>query len=145
MDKWGLSRFLEAQNEVYEKVFAELANGRKETHWMWFIFPQLKGLGHSPTAQYYGIYGLEEAKRFLAAPLLGQRLRECVAAVLQHQGTPLLHILGSPDDLKFCSSMTLFLAAAESREDRQLFRSAIDTFCDSALDSRTMEMIAQTS
>jgi uncharacterized protein (DUF1810 family) len=104
--------FVTAQNRVYEDVVGELSAGRKATHWMWFIFPQLRALGRSATAQHYGLQSLEEAKAFLAHPVLGPRLLECTRLVNAVEERSAHEIFGSPDDLKFRSSMTLFARAA---------------------------------
>ncbi len=104
----SLDRFLEAEAPVIDQVRRELATGRKRTHWMWFIFPQLAALGRSPTAQFYGIASLAEARDYLAHPVLGPRLVECTALVNQVEGRTAHDIFGSPDDLKFRSCMTLF-------------------------------------
>jgi uncharacterized protein (DUF1810 family) len=111
-DPHGLVRFLEAQALVYPQARAELRAGRKRTHWMWFVFPQVAGLGSSAMAQRYAIASLDEAKAYLAHPVLGERLRECAQAMLAVDGRSAHDILGSPDDLKFHSSMTLFHRAA---------------------------------
>ena len=107
-DPYNLARFLQAQAPVYAQVLAELRDGRKRSHWMWFVFPQLAGLGYSAMAQFYAIATLEEAKAYLADPVLGARLRECAGLVLAVDGRSIHEIFGSPDDLKFHSSMTLF-------------------------------------
>jgi uncharacterized protein (DUF1810 family) len=112
-DPHDLQRFVDAQHPVYAQVLAELRAGRKASHWMWFIFPQLRGLGSSPMAQHYAIASLEEARAYLAHPLLGARLRECSALVAAVQGRSAHQIFGSPDDMKFRSSMTLFAHAAD--------------------------------
>src|SRR5437763_2326403 len=104
-DRFDLERFVTAQAPVFETVVAELRAGRKRTHWMWFIFPQLRGLGRSPTATYYGIGSLDEARAYLAHPLLGARLDLCTDAVLGIAGRTPREIFGSPDDMKFHSSM----------------------------------------
>jgi uncharacterized protein (DUF1810 family) len=111
-DRFDLERFVRAQAEVYEQVVAELRAGRKRTHWMWFVFPQLAGLGHSAMAQRYAIASLDEARAYLEHPVLGARLRECSGLVLAVPGKTSHEIFGSPDDLKFHSSMTLFHRAA---------------------------------
>jgi uncharacterized protein (DUF1810 family) len=113
-DPCNLARFITAQQGVYARVLAELAAGRKESHWMWFVFPQLAGLGSSPTAQHFAIVSLAEARAYLAHPLLGARLRECTALVIGLEGTTAQAIFGYPDDLKFRSCMTLFAHAAEA-------------------------------
>lgn len=107
-DPYQLSRFLEAQAGTYEAARRELSRGSKRSHWMWFIFPQIDGLGSSPMARRYAITGLAEARSYLAHPILGPRLRECTALVNQAHPVPLATILGYPDDLKFHSSITLF-------------------------------------
>ncbi len=111
-DPYDLARFVAAQKPVYAQAAGELASGRKRSHWMWFVFPQLEGLGASAMAQRYAIRSLAEAAAYLAHPLLGARLRECVELVNKVEGRSAHEIFGSPDDLKFHSSMTLFAAAA---------------------------------
>ena len=107
----GLQRFVDAQDLVYDDVLDELRSGRKASHWMWFVFPQLRGLGHSAMATRYGIASLEEARAYLQHPVLGPRLRECTQLVLAVEGRSAHAIFGSPDDLKLRSCMTLFRAA----------------------------------
>ena len=115
-DQYALQRFVDAQQPVYEDVCEELRNGRKRSHWMWFIFPQIKGLGRSATAQEFAISSLAEARAYLRHPLLGARLRECSRLVAAVDGRSIDEIFGFPDDMKFRSSMTLFaLAAPEDR------------------------------
>ncbi|MGA7055582.1 MAG: DUF1810 domain-containing protein [Mycobacterium sp.] len=116
-DPFDLKRFVDAQAPVYRSVVAELRSGRKRSHWMWFVFPQLLGLGSSPMAARYGIASLEEARAYLHHDQLGPRLRECTQLVNQVQGRSIAEIFGSPDDLKLCSSMTLFAAAADDNHD----------------------------
>ncbi len=111
-DPYDLARFVAAQGPVYAQSTAELAAGRKSSHWMWFVFPQLEGLGASAMAQRYAIRSLAEAATYVAHPLLGARLKECVGLVNKVEGRSAHEIFGSPDDLKFHSSMTLFAAAA---------------------------------
>lgn len=122
-DPYDLQRFLSAQHAVYEAARAELRAGRKQTHWMWFIFPQIKGLGHSPTAIRYAIASREEARAYLAHPILGPRLRECSQVVADLDETSITAIFGHPDDLKFRSSMTLFSSVAS---DNKVF---VDCLC----------------
>ena len=110
-DPFVLRRFVAAQDPVYPQVLGELRDGRKDTHWMWFVFPQLAGLGRSTMAGRYAISGVDEAMAYLAHPVLGPRLRECTEAVLAHHDRSAHDIFGSPDDLKFRSSMTLFAEA----------------------------------
>ena len=116
-DPFDLKRFVDAQAPVYHNVVQELRFGRKRSHWMWFVFPQLSGLGGSPMATRYGISSLEEARAYLRHDLLGPRLLECTRLVNQVQGRSIAEIFGSPDDLKLCSSMTLFARASDDSED----------------------------
>ena len=136
-DPFDLERFVGAQSPVYERVLAELRRGRKQSHWMWFIFPQLAGLGHSAMAQRFAIDSTEEARAYLAHGLLGPRLRECTALVNAVEGRTISEILGSPDDLKFCSSMTLFAAVSGETE----FSSAIAKYYGGTRDSRTLDLL----
>ena len=137
-DPYNLQRFVDAQQDVFETVCAELTAGRKRTHWMWFIFPQLKDLGHSPTAQFYGISGTQEAQAYLQHPLLGQRLRHCTQLLLALQGRSIHEILGSPDDLKFRSSMTLF---AHVTDDNEVFANAVARYYGGKFDDRTLALL----
>jgi uncharacterized protein (DUF1810 family) len=139
-----LIRFLEAQDQIYDQVVDELAEGRKKTHWMWFILPQLAGLGRSAIAQQYAIRDLNEARRYIAHPVLGTRLRQVVNLMLRHNGKSALEILGSPDDLKFRSSLTLFREAAGDDADRALFNKALDRFYGGDPDERTLELLGPT-
>lgn len=111
-DRFQLQRFVDAQQPVYETVLGELRDGRKRTHWMWFIFPQVAGLGHSITAQRFALSSLDEASAYLAHRMLGVRLRECTALVAGIEGRSIAEIFGYPDDMKFHSSMTLFAQVA---------------------------------
>lgn len=130
-------RFVQAQESVYPQVVRELRAGRKQTHWMWFIFPQVRGLGYSSMAQTFAIASLDEAKAYLRHPLLGERLRECTALVNGVEDAGVSEIFGYPDDLKFHSSMTLFArAAAEGTGD--VFRQALDRFFDGVEDEATV-------
>ena len=112
----GLARFVEAQERSYDRALAELTAGRKDGHWMWYIFPQLRGLGRSETARFYGIEDMAEARAYLAHPVLGPRLSACTLALLPHHGTPPERIMGGIDALKLRSSMTLFEAAGGGPE-----------------------------
>lgn len=134
-----LDRFVRAQAGVYKTALAELRQGHKKTHWMWFVFPQILGLGLSANARAYAIFGREEARAYLDHELLGPRLRECTQAMLEHAGerTP-LDILGPIDALKFRSSMTLFEAVADEPE---LFARALDTMCGGDRDKATLEKL----
>jgi uncharacterized protein (DUF1810 family) len=138
MTEPDLIRFVDAQVQVYSRVIDELTGGRKRTHWIWFIFPQLAGLGHSATAQRYAIRDLEQARRYLADPFLGGRLRDDVRRMIGHKDKSALEILGSPDDLKFRSCLTLFRQAAFEDSDRMLFTEALDQFYDGKPDPRTL-------
>jgi uncharacterized protein (DUF1810 family) len=140
-DPFELSRFVAAQDPVMDAVRAELAAGAKRTHWMWFVFPQLEALGRSPMATRYGISGLAEARAYLAHPVLGPRLRECVSLLLAHEGGDIHAILGSPDDLKLASCLTLFREAAQDPADRALFQRGLDAFHKGRADGRTLELL----
>lgn len=124
-----LERFVTAQATTYESALAELRAGRKRTHWMWFVFPQLRGLGRSETAHFYGIESREEAVAYLGHPVLGARLRECTRAVLAVPNRSAHDIFGSPDDLKLCSCWTLFAEVAQSPSDQALFEQGLARFC----------------
>jgi uncharacterized protein (DUF1810 family) len=138
-DRYNLKRFVDAQASVYAQVTAELRAGRKRSHWIWFIFPQIEGLGYSETARHYAIASREEAAAYLADPVLGSRLRECVQLVLAIEGRSIGEILGYPDDLKFRSCLTLFAHAAE---DRQLFRDALEKYFGGEEDALTVARLA---
>jgi uncharacterized protein (DUF1810 family) len=138
-DPFHLERFVAAQASVFTSALAELRAGRKQSHWMWFVFPQLRGLGRSSTAEFYGISSLAEARAYLSHPVLGPRLTLCTEAVLAIEGRSLHEIFGSPDDLKFCSSMTLFSRADGGEES--VFRRALDRFCTGRMDERTLALL----
>ena len=138
-DPFQLQRFMTAQAPVFDAVLDELRAGRKRTHWMWFIFPQVRGLGNSAMARLYGIGSLDEARAYLAHPVLGSRLILCTQTVLGVSGLSLNAIFGSPDDTKFRSSMTLFSLAAQEAADP--FRDAIDLYCEGVADERTLAII----
>ena len=140
-DPFNLERFVSAQAPVFATALAELKAGRKRSHWMWFVFPQLRGLARSPMAEFYGIGSLDEARAYLAHPLLGPRLTLCTEALLAVEGRSLHAILGSPDDLKFCSSMTLFSRAEDGEES--VFRRALHRFCEGQADERTLALLEQ--
>jgi len=141
-DPYKLQRFLDAQADVYDDVRAELRAGRKTSHWMWFIFPQMKGLGQSSTAQYFAIASLDEARAYLAHPTLGVCLRECTGLVNQIENRSAEQIFGSPDDLKFRSSMTLFLRASEpSSGDHELFSATLQKYFNSQPDPLTLSLL----
>lgn len=133
-DPYDLERFVAAQNPVIDRVQAELAAGQKRTHWMWFVFPQIRGLGSSPMARRYAISSLAEAAAYLRHPVLGPRLRECTRLVMQVEGRSAAEIFGYPDGLKFRSSMTLFAQVADDR----LFADAIAKFDTAGPDPATL-------
>jgi uncharacterized protein (DUF1810 family) len=138
-DRFDLQRFVDAQAPVYPRVLAELRQGRKQSHWMWFIFPQIAGLGHSPMAKRFAITSRDEAMAYLEHGILGSRLRECTALVNAVEGRTIREILGSPDDLKFCSSMTLFGAVSAD----PAFAAAIAKFYGGAPDRKTLDLLAR--
>ena len=137
-DPFNLARFVEAQASVYEQVISELRCGVKRTHWMWFVFPQLRGLGQSSTAKYYGISSLAEAKAYVVHPILGARLMTCTGLVLATRNRSLGDIFGFPDDMKFRSSMTLFDATASGST---VFRDALNRFSNGEPDTLTLELL----
>jgi uncharacterized protein (DUF1810 family) len=136
-DPFDLQRFLDAQAPIYARVVAELRRGQKQTHWMWFVFPQLAGLGHSAMAQRFAIASREEAEAYLGHGVLGPRLKECTALVTAVEGRTAREILGSPDDLKFQSSMTLFSAVSSDPE----FSAALAKFYGGRPDQRTLDLL----
>jgi uncharacterized protein (DUF1810 family) len=136
-DPFRLERFVRAQSPVYSQVVSELSAGRKRGHWIWFIFPQVRGLGSSPTSQEYAITSLDEAIAYVHHPTLGTRLRECVGAVNSIEGRTIQEILGA-DDVKFCSSMTLF---AQADPGGQLFADALKKYFGGRADERTLELL----
>ena len=137
-DAYDLQRFVDAQNPRFESVRAELRSGRKTSHWMWFIFPQIKGLGHSPLARKFAISSREEADAYLRHSILGPRLPECTQIVNLIEGRSIEQIFGSPDDLKFRSCMTLF---AHATADNQLFMDALQKYCGGKSDLLTLERL----
>ncbi len=140
-DPFHLQRFLDAQQAVYARVTAELAAGEKRSHWMWFVFPQLKGLGASAIARTYGIGSLAEARAYLAHPVLGARLRECAQLLLANPASDAREVMGYPDDLKLRSCMTLFAAAAAVAADQRLFREVLEKFFAGVADPLTRELL----
>jgi uncharacterized protein (DUF1810 family) len=141
---YDLERFVDAQNPVYARVLSELHAGRKQSHWMWFIFPQIEGLGYSAMAQRYAIVSLQEATSYLNHPLLGPRLRECTQLVNAVHDKSIESILGRPDNMKFHSSMTLFAQAslfAHASDENQEFVSAIRKYFNGRFDQATMERL----
>ena len=141
-DPFDLDRFIEAQKPVLAQVRRELGDGRKLTHWMWFVFPQLSGLGHSAMARRYAIASLAEARAYLGHPVLGARLIECTGLVNRIEGRSIHQILGTPDDMKFHSSMTLF-AMAEPGE--RAFHDALEKYFGGEPDRLTADKLAEGS
>ncbi len=137
-DPFQLSRFINAQELIYSTALKELQNGRKQTHWMWFIFPQLSALGHSSTALFYGITGIDEAVAYLQQPLLRDRLEECTKAVLKCRESNAKEIFGFPDVLKFQSCLTLF---AKAEPENKLFKEALDKFYQGLTDQETEKFL----
>jgi len=135
---FDLDRFVTAQDPVYSDVLAELRTGRKHTHWMWFVFPQIAGLGSSEMARKYAIGSEDEAAAYLAHPVLGPRLRECARLVASHADLDIGAIFDSPDDRKFQSSMTLF---ADVAPDEAIFQTCLDTFFDGEADPATLARV----
>jgi uncharacterized protein (DUF1810 family) len=138
-DPFDLERFVTAQDAVFDRVVSELQAGHKRSHWMWFVFPQLRGLGRSSMAHHYGIGSLAEARAYLAHPILGSRLQLCTRVVLESEAASLHAIFGSPDDMKFRSCATLFALAAG--EEKNIFQSALDRWCDGRRDEQTLALI----
>jgi uncharacterized protein (DUF1810 family) len=136
-DQFDLHRFVDAQNRVFERVCGELRAGRKQTHWMWFIFPQLAGLGSSAMAARYALSSKQEAQAYLAHEILGPRLRQCTQLVNEIAGRSVHEIFGYPDDLKFHSSMTLFAAASET----QVFNDALQKYFVGQAEIRTLQIL----
>ena len=141
-ESFDLDRFVAAQEPVFSQVQEELGQGRKRSHWMWFIFPQVSGLGHSATARYYAIGSRQEAQAYLAHPLLGPRLIACSEQVNRVEGRSAHQIFGSPDDLKFRSCMTLFAAV---RPEATVFRDALVRYFDGAPDAATLGRLGELS
>ncbi len=137
-DRFNLKRFIEAQNSCYPNVQKELTLGKKVSHWIWFIFPQINGLGHSATAKKYAIKSLQEAEAYLEDPLLGERLIECTRLVMRIENSSAQKIFGYPDYLKFHSSMTLFANLEQSPE---IFKDALIKFYDGVADKNSMDIL----
>ena len=138
MDINSLERFVEAQERTYQVALSEVYNGKKRTHWMWYIFPQLRGLGRSSMAHIYGISDLEEAKAYLEHPILSERLYEICGALLEHKGANIVEIFGDIDTLKLRSSMTLFSLTSE---EYTIFDEVLDTFFEGQMDEVTVKLI----
>jgi len=139
-DPFNLNRFTSAQAEVYADALAELRSGRKRTHWMWFIFPQIEGLGQSATTQFYAIKSLDEARQYLAHPVLGARLLECAEAVYAIQGRSISEIFDFPDDLKLKSCMTLFACIAGPGS---VFARLLDKYFHGGRDEKTLHLLEE--
>ena len=137
-DERGLDKYVSAQARDYDDALREIRGGRKRSHWIWYIFPQLDGLGYSPTAQYYGIRDLEQAKDYMAPPVLGPRLVEISEALLALPSSDPGAVMGYPDDLKLCSSMTLFELAAP---DQPVFGKVLDKFYGGRRDPLTLRLL----
>lgn len=137
-DPHDLQRFVDAQQSIYDRALAELNAGHKQSHWMWFIFPQIAGLGHSDMVRRYAIKDADEATAYLEHPLLGPRLEQCAQALLAHAERPARQILGSPDDMKLRSSMTLFAAVAP---ERATFQAVLDAFFAADPDPATLSRL----
>jgi len=137
-DPHNLERFVKAQNSVFEQVCAELRSGGKQSHWMWYVFPQMKGLGNSPTSLRFAIASREEANAYLQHPILGARLRECTQLVLLIDGLSIRDIFGYPDYLKFHSCITLF---AQVTPKERVFKEALDKYFGGELDRATLDRL----
>jgi uncharacterized protein (DUF1810 family) len=137
-DPFNLARFVEAQDPVMGRVWGELRAGRKDSHWMWFVFPQIAGLGASEMSRRYAVRGLDEARAYLGHPVLGERLRDCTQILLDGAQSDIGYVFGSPDDLKFHSSMTLFARAVAGASP---FRAALARFFDGAEDAATVARV----
>jgi uncharacterized protein (DUF1810 family) len=137
-DPYDLSRFVQAQERIYDRVLAELKSGQKRSHWMWFIFPQIDGLGHSATTKHYSIKNVEEARQYLEHPVIGKRLLECSETVLAVEGRSVSEIFGYPDDLKLRSSMTLFASVAESGS---VFERVLEKYFQGQGDPSTLQIL----
>jgi len=137
-DPFDLRRFLEAQEDDYASILAEIRAGQKRSHWMWYIFPQIDGLAFSSMSKRFSIKSIEEARAFLKHPILGERLRECANAVLEIEGRTVAEIFGSPDDLKLRSCATLFEAASESGS---VFERILEKYYDGQCDAKTLELL----
>ena len=141
MDQYNLNRFLEAQMTTYEGAMLELARGRKESHWIWYIFPQIEGLGRSDTAKLYSIKSLEEGRAYLEHPVLGPRLTEACKILLSLKDASMDEVMGFPDDLKLLSSMTLFEFISGSGS---IFTKIIEIYFDDERDENSIELIKAT-
>ena len=139
-EEYDLDRFLEAQEDAYDTALDELKAGRKRSHWIWFVFPQMAGLGHSPTAQHYGIRSLEESQAYLAHPILGARLHECLKALQLVETSDAREVFGDLDAMKFRSSLTLF---AEADPGDAIIEAALDHWFGGAKDEKTLQLLGR--
>lgn len=138
-DKYNINRFIEAQEDDYQIALKEIRNGRKESHWIWYIFPQLKDLGYSPTAKFFGISNIEEAKAYFDNEILRNRLLEITSELLNLKTTNISELMGYPDDLKLKSSMTLFYLSTNN----DLFKKVLDKYYDGEMDDKTVAIISK--
>jgi len=138
MDKYNLERFVNRQKESYDIAYKELSQGMKQSHWMWWIFPQIIGLGMTSISKEYSIKSIEEARAFLEHPYLGQNIREICKVLLNIESNDANYVMGYPDDLKLCSSMTLFI---EADPEEKVFQKVLDKFFNGRKDSRTLEIL----
>jgi len=141
-DPHNLSRFVDAQEDVYKEAFAEISHGKKESHWMWYIFPQFDGLGFSSTSRYFAIMSVEEAEAYLCHPVLGNRLLQCADAALRIRGSTAIEIFGSPDDMKLRSCATLFAHVSPSES---VFEQLLDKYFQGERDTQTLSLLASCS
>ena len=141
-DTFNLNRFIDAQERIYSIALSELGAGKKQSHWMWFIFPQIAGLGNSATASFYAIKSIDEAKAYLDHAVLGPRIEECTTTLLDQHGRSVTDIFAYPDDLKFCSSMTLFEKASSGDA---VFSQAITRYCGGIRDAKTVAILENKS
>jgi uncharacterized protein (DUF1810 family) len=137
-DKYNLERFVSRQKDTYDTAYKELSRGMKQSHWMWWIFPQIIGLGMTSISKEYSIKSIEEARAFLDHPYLGKNLKEICKVMLHIESNDASHIMGYPDDLKLCSSMTLFI---EADPEERLFQQVLDKFFNGRKDSRTLDIL----
>lgn len=138
MNDYNLERFIDAHNKFYDVAYSELKNGKKQSHWMWFIFPQIKGLGKSSTSEFYGIQNLCEAKAYINHPILGNNMMKLCESLLSLESNNPTEIFGRPDDMKLKSSMTLFSLAAD---DNEIFLKVLEKFYNGKLDNRTIRLV----
>lgn len=141
-DKYNLARFIEEHELTYSRAYEELSNGRKQTHWMWWIFPQIAGLGMTYTSQYFSIQSLDEARAFLEHPYLGKNLRDISRVLLTLDTDDAGYVMGYPDNLKLCSSMTLF---SEADPTEKVFQKVLDKYYNGKKDERTLRILKENS